>query len=274
MKAGYVATTSYNGIAAVNIDGSTLCTLLNIQVCSRKTMKMEAGIIDPIANPNDLHRLRHALNSKELCLFIVDEVSTIDAAMVCAIDTRLKAIMGCDDDFGGVAIIFLGDFNQLPAVGCDSLPLSLMQVAHLLHGNAAVDDEIKVKQKQSKTHGSSSRAISTTVEAPPKTKVRMPSRSHSRRVASQPPGGFTNPSMSQGIDSSEFMRPIDTSDLLKVHQEFNTLGTDGATIVGSFQVTKNSLQTLIPAEWLGDQVLHFAYKFLQLRDSKLCQQNP
>jgi Ulp1 family protease len=30
---------------------------------------------------------------------------------------------------------------------------------------------------------------------------------------------------------------------------------------------------LLPSEWLGNQVLHFAYKLLQLRDSKLCQQN-
>jgi Ulp1 family protease len=69
------------------------------------------------------------------------------------------------------------------------------------------------------------------------------------------------------------MRAIDTSDLLKVQQEFNTIGTDENTIVGSFQVTKNSFQMLLPSEWLGNQALHFAYKLLQLRDSKLCQQN-
>jgi hypothetical protein len=54
-----------------------------------------------------------------------------------------------------------------------------MQVAHLLHGNAGGDHEIKIKQEQSKTHGSSSRAKSTTVESPPKTGLRMSSRSHS-----------------------------------------------------------------------------------------------
>jgi hypothetical protein len=70
---------------------------------------------------------------KELCLFIVDEVSTIDAGRVCAIDAHLKFSMASEDNFGGVAMIFLGAFNQLPAVGCDSPPLSLMQVAHLLH---------------------------------------------------------------------------------------------------------------------------------------------
>jgi hypothetical protein len=51
-------------------------------------------------------------------------------------------------------------------------------------------DEIKIKQEQSKTHGSSSRTISTTVESPPKTQasppktqVRMASRLHSQMMA-------------------------------------------------------------------------------------------
>jgi hypothetical protein len=104
--------------------------------------------------------------------------------MVCAIDARLKAIMACEDNFGGMAMLFLGDFNQLPAVGCDSLPLSLMQVAHLLHGNAGGDHEIKIKQEQSKTHSSSSRAISTTMKSFPKTRLKTSSRSYSQLMAS------------------------------------------------------------------------------------------
>jgi len=43
----------------------------------------------------------------------------------------MKQIMGNDRDFGGVAMLFVGDFNQLPPVQAESLALTMMQVAEI-----------------------------------------------------------------------------------------------------------------------------------------------
>jgi len=60
--------------------------------------------------------LRKRIKSHELCLFVIDEVSTIDAYHIGMISIRLQQIMQVQEPFGGVAILFVGDFNQLPGV--------------------------------------------------------------------------------------------------------------------------------------------------------------
>ena len=43
LRTGKVTTSSWNGIAAVNIDGSTLCSLLNIRPTDRKATSVQKG---------------------------------------------------------------------------------------------------------------------------------------------------------------------------------------------------------------------------------------
>ena len=50
LRTGKVTTSSWNGIAAVNIDGSTLCSLLNIRPTDRNATNVQKGYIAPIRN--------------------------------------------------------------------------------------------------------------------------------------------------------------------------------------------------------------------------------
>lgn len=114
MRVGHVQTTSFNGIAAVNIDGATLLSLLGIDQC----MKSETNFAEAKANISEdqLRSIGNNVNSDTLALFVVDEISTIDAPIIAMIDARLQRIMGVAEPFGGLAMLFVGDFNQLGAV--------------------------------------------------------------------------------------------------------------------------------------------------------------
>ncbi len=72
MNLGYVATTSYNGIAAVNVDGITL----------HKMFSLPAKADNDSVALDKLEILRHKLNLNVLCMLIVDEVSTIDTGTI------------------------------------------------------------------------------------------------------------------------------------------------------------------------------------------------
>ena len=127
-KSGSVAATAFNGIAAVNIDGTTLCKLLGIQVGERGTTKTHVA---PLSTDR-LAEIRLTLQSTTICLLIVDEVSNLDSFCIANIDIRLRQIMGNEAVvFGGLGVLFFGDFGQLPPVKADSLALTLMQLASL-----------------------------------------------------------------------------------------------------------------------------------------------
>jgi hypothetical protein len=108
MKVGFVATTSYNGIAAVNIDGNTIASMFHIH--DSNTGKFQDEDIEKIQT------LRNDLNSDEMCFLIVDEVSTIDCRIIAMLHIRLQQIFDNDLEFGGLPIMFTGDFNQLGPV--------------------------------------------------------------------------------------------------------------------------------------------------------------
>ena len=129
LRTGKVTTSSWNGIAAVNIDGSTLCSLLNIRPTDRKATNVQKGYIAPIGSIDLLQKMRNSLNPDQMCIFVIDEVSTADGICIATVDSCMKQIMGNDEDFGGLAMLFVGDFNQLPPVQAESLALTMMQVA-------------------------------------------------------------------------------------------------------------------------------------------------
>jgi hypothetical protein len=57
LQTGKVTTSSWNGIAAVNIDGSTLCSMLNIRPTDRKASSVEKGYIAPIGSIDILQKM-------------------------------------------------------------------------------------------------------------------------------------------------------------------------------------------------------------------------
>ena len=145
---GHIATMAYNGIASVNIDGRTLCSALSIP--TRKAFHPLSSSV--------LIRIRKELQIETLSLIIIDEISNIDAKTMTAIDKRLRQITGKTDlRFGGIGIVFFGDFSQLPPVQSLSLPYSAMQLNILIQQGAfaaATVPDVPPAVTQSQTSGS------------------------------------------------------------------------------------------------------------------------
>jgi ATP-dependent DNA helicase PIF1 len=96
------------GLAALNAGGKTLHSLFGIQPSD--------GAFAPdfnIFTKND-HVLRHVYH--QVKHLIIDEISMVRADMLDYIDRVLRNIKGVDEPFGGIQVICVGDFFQLPPV--------------------------------------------------------------------------------------------------------------------------------------------------------------
>jgi len=125
LKIGHVAACSYNGIAAVNIDGSTLCSSFAIHD--------DGGNKFLLLEEDTLNEIRLKLDVDNLKCLIVDEVSTIDARTLALLDFRLQQILdNFEAPFGGLAILLVGDFNQLGPVQKTFIPKDMMAWARRL----------------------------------------------------------------------------------------------------------------------------------------------
>lgn len=96
------------GLAALNIGGKTLHSLFGIGVSD--------GVFAPDFNnftqsPNVLNHVMHRVNH-----LIIDEISMVRADMLDYLDRALQHIKGSDLPFGGIQVICVGDFFQLPPV--------------------------------------------------------------------------------------------------------------------------------------------------------------
>ncbi len=150
---GKVAGSSYNGIAAVNIDGGTICKMFSIFDTSENAVNID---------DDKIRLLKQALDSGELCCIIIDEVSTIDARIIALLNYRLQNIMGNTLDFGGLPIIFVGDFCQLGPVQKVFLPSSMMTWAiRLYHKQSAASKTKSIPKKAQCSPKPSSKSVPT-----------------------------------------------------------------------------------------------------------------
>ena len=77
--------------------------------------------IDPLGSVS-LKRMQDKFLGKDdsdckLKLLIIDEYSMLRARELSYLDQRLSQIMECNDPFGGITIILVGDVDQLTHVG-------------------------------------------------------------------------------------------------------------------------------------------------------------
>ena len=95
------------GIAAFNIVGKTLHSLLRLPVKGKKSDLSVATLQSLQALFQDCRFL------------IIDEKSMVDIKTLSLIDDRLRAILPASSDqlFGGINVLLCGDFFQLPPVG-------------------------------------------------------------------------------------------------------------------------------------------------------------
>ncbi len=103
--------TGTTGISVVEIGGQTLHSWCGIGIADKPV----AVTVNIIKNKKPVV-LNQIMNCKMLA---IDEVSMLSSDVMEYVDSVLKKIRGSDEPFGGIQVILLGDFFQLPPVKKD-----------------------------------------------------------------------------------------------------------------------------------------------------------
>jgi ATP-dependent DNA helicase PIF1 len=106
-KGIYPAITASTGIAATHIGGTTVHSFSGIGIESN---------IDEYRLEKILEREKLVKKIQNTKVLIIDEISMLDAQTLDNVNKVLKAIKNPELPFGGVQVIFVGDFFQLPPV--------------------------------------------------------------------------------------------------------------------------------------------------------------
>jgi hypothetical protein len=128
MGVGTQVKTAYLGVAAVNIGGSSLCSLFDIPTERRKGKDGVdfKKIILPWSDEKKRKFMKMYDIDKISCI-VVDEISTVQPYVLAYLSARLMELLQSDKDFGGVAVMLYGDFDQLPPVAGDNLAKATMK---------------------------------------------------------------------------------------------------------------------------------------------------
>ena len=103
-----VAIVAYTGVAARNVNGMTIHSLLGLKIGSNPN-----DVKSQISN-SSLQDYRTKL--RFLKVLLIDEISYVGNRFLYCIDERLRQIFMIDRPFGGVYVIFFGDLYQLKPV--------------------------------------------------------------------------------------------------------------------------------------------------------------
>ncbi|MBI2674568.1 MAG: AAA family ATPase [Candidatus Yanofskybacteria bacterium] len=99
------AITASTGIAATHINGMTLHSWSGVGIKKKLT-------------DTDIRKIRKYRGKKinKTAVLVIDEISMLDASVLDLVDTVCRVIKGSELPFGGMQVIFVGDFFQLPPV--------------------------------------------------------------------------------------------------------------------------------------------------------------
>lgn len=94
-------------IAAINIGGQTLHSLFSLPL----GMVVQSDYMKPISK-----KMKDIFKSGNIKRIIIDEISMVRSDMLDLIDHKLKTILGNGKPFGGMQMVFVGDFFQLSPI--------------------------------------------------------------------------------------------------------------------------------------------------------------
>ena len=118
--------TGTTGLAGFNICGSTLHSVLWLPIQHLNNSDLQGP---------SLARLQHRLTGKQY--LIIDEMSMLGQRMMAWVDKRLRQATGhLDKPLGGISVILIGDFGQLPPVGDKPLYFQNPQHPIAQHGHS------------------------------------------------------------------------------------------------------------------------------------------
>ena len=79
-------------------------------------------------NKDKLRRFKQMFDLSKIWIIVIDEISMVKPYMVGYLNARLQTAYASTAAFGGRAVVFLGDFDQLPPAGGPSLPEVAMMI--------------------------------------------------------------------------------------------------------------------------------------------------
>jgi ATP-dependent exoDNAse (exonuclease V) alpha subunit len=107
------AVTASTGIAATHVGGSTIHSYAGIGART----ELDAYDIDELTQKEYLVK-----RLQKTSVLIIEEVSMLDAWLLDSLDQVFRALRQSPEPFGGVQIILVGDFFQLPPVRKGEMP--------------------------------------------------------------------------------------------------------------------------------------------------------
>ncbi|CAO3637771.1 unnamed protein product [Mucor hiemalis] len=106
-----LAITASTGVAAINIQGTTVHRFARVGL-GEKTVQQYVDLY----NKNRAN----AANLRKVTVLIVDEISMLDGDLLDKIESICRKVRGNESKaFGGIKVVFCGDFFQLPPVNRD-----------------------------------------------------------------------------------------------------------------------------------------------------------
>ena len=239
--------TAMTGAAAVKINGSTLHSAVGIAVESGDRDKVKSRVTD-----------KDVTKWKEVDYIIIDEVSMMDAKVMVQLNERLNLLKGTREQgsnaFGGINLLFYGDFYQLPAVS--RLDLWRKKLGHWQQGhdlwrslNAVVILTKQMRQAQDQRYAEAMRRVR--LHEPTNEDIEM----LNSRSGAPIPDSLSAPivvrhhSVCHAINVQKLNDIAYTKNLAIIHCKARVIARHGISIENTYSIIQG------PKKTLGDAIL-------------------
>ena len=152
---GPIVPLAFFGIAAINVDGTTLSSVIqhtlpsdddsNVQIAVLNSEHMAKFCNDLSIAPDD--------PARNVSMIVIDEISTVSPVILAILSERLKQATAKVDPFGGIPMLLAGDFSQLPPVANVSLAHGMMDLKiHEIYHEREVKRLLSEKKRMPTAH--------------------------------------------------------------------------------------------------------------------------